>query len=85
MDIYTATEEAYKRGREAGFAEGSASGLNWHLGRDVPNTVERALLQKSGGRLYYLEGVYLHLSASAWNDVIAWAEIIPMQEPPMRE
>ena len=85
MDIYTAQELAYKRGREDGIAEGSASGLHWHLGRDVPDNVERALLQKKGGRVYYLENQYLHLSVQAWSDVIAWAEVIPMREPPMRE
>lgn len=74
VDIYTAQEEAYKRGFEAG------QNVRWHKGREVPRNIRRALLQKSGGRVFYLENIYLDRAVEAWNDVIAWAAVEPMPE-----
>lgn len=76
MDSYTMQEEAWKRG----FERGRENTIVWHEGRDIPPGTERALIQKVGGRVFYLERKGIEMALECWTDVVAWAEVVPMRE-----
>ena len=71
VDIYTAQEEAYKRGKEAG----QAGAMVWVPGRDIPDTVERALIQKESGSIHLMEQPYLGRAVRMWSGIAAWCEV----------
>lgn len=71
MDIYTAQEEAYKRGKEAG----QAGAMVWVPGKDIPDTVERALIQKESGSIHLMEQPYLGRAVRMWSGIAAWCEV----------
>lgn len=71
MDIYTATEEAYKRGKEAG----QAGAMTWVPGKDIPESVERALIQKESGSIHLMEQPYLGRAVRMWSGIAAWCEV----------
>ena len=60
MDIYTATEEAYKHGYEKGYADG-------YMGHWIP--VSERLPEKDGGYL-----VYKTFGKHGWCDVLDFAK-----------
>ena len=71
MDIYTATEQAYKNGKEAG----QAGAMTWVPGKEIPDTVERALIQKESGSIHLMEQPYLGRAVRMWTGIVAWCEV----------
>ena len=73
MDIYTATEQAYKHGK----ADGERGAMVWTPGSDIPDTVKRALIQKESGSIHLMEQPYLERAVRLWTGIVAWCEVKP--------
>jgi hypothetical protein len=75
VDIYTATQQAYKNGK----ADGQAGAMTWVPGKDIPDTVERALIQKESGSIHLMEQPYLGRAVRMWSGITAWCEVKPFR------
>ena len=73
MDIYTATEQAYKNGK----ADGQAGAMTWIPGSDIPESVRMALIQKESGSVHLMEQPYLGRAVRMWTGIVAWCEVKP--------